>query len=144
MSPPLARRSHWALFTSPRQTVFTRMWSGAYSLASDLVRLIPAARVTLVGRERATGTFPPTVVTLTIRPPPRFFIWGMTRRQKRTAAMSLTSMSAAHVASSTFSNGPADEVPALLTRMSTPPCAASDAFTTAYTLVGRATPEVLS
>ena len=63
----------------------------------------------------------------------------MTRRQKRTAAMSLTSMSAAHVASSTFSNGPADDVPALLTRMSTPPCAASVASTTASTSASRVT-----
>ncbi len=35
--------------------------------------------------------------------------------------MSLTWMSASHVASSTFSKLAAEEVPALLTRMSTPP-----------------------
>ena len=85
--------------------MFTRMRSGAYSLARDLVRLMPAARVTLVGSARAAGALPPTVVTLMMRPPPRVFICGITRRQKRIAAMSLTSMSAAHVASSTFSNG---------------------------------------
>ena len=54
--------------------VFTRMRSAAYSLASDLVRLMPAARDTLVGRPCARGAFPPTVVTLMMRPPPRCFM----------------------------------------------------------------------
>jgi hypothetical protein len=35
--------------------VFTRILSGAYSCASDLVRLMPAARDMLVGSERAAG-----------------------------------------------------------------------------------------
>ena len=73
-----ARRCHWALLIRPMQIVFTRMLSAAYSLASDLVRLIPAARVTLVGRPRAGGALPPTVVTLTIAPPPRARMSGIT------------------------------------------------------------------
>ena len=52
-------------------TVFTRMLAPAYSLASDLVRLMPAARVTEVGSERAAGALPPTIVALTMLPPPR-------------------------------------------------------------------------
>src|SRR5262249_14988283 len=85
------------------QTVFTRMLSAAYSLASDLVRLRPAARVTVVGSERAGGVLPPTVVMFTMRPPPRFFMWGMTRRDMRTAPMTLSSQSDLQASSGTFS-----------------------------------------
>src|SRR4029077_20562369 len=92
--------------------------SAAYSLASDLVRLSPAARVTEVGSDRGSGALPPTVGMLTMRPPPRFFMWGITRRDMRTAPMTLRSQSACHVSSSTFSKPAADEVPALLSRMS--------------------------
>jgi hypothetical protein len=115
----------------PRQTVFTRTLSGAYSLASALVRLMPAARVTEVGSERAAGALPPTVVTFTMAPPPRAFIIGITSRQKRTAAISLRSRSICQVASSTASKAAAAEVPALLTRMSTPPKRPTAAFTNA-------------
>ena len=54
--------------------MLTRIVSAAYSFASDLVRLMPAARVTLVGSARAAGAFPPTVVTFTMLPPPRRFM----------------------------------------------------------------------
>src|SRR5438876_674926 len=53
------------------QIVFTRILSGAYSLARDFVRLIPAARDTLVGNPRADGVLAPRLVTLMMRPPPR-------------------------------------------------------------------------
>src|SRR5712692_565066 len=66
---------------------------------------------------------------LTIRPPPRFFMWGMTRRDMRTAPMTLRSQSACQVSSSTFSKAAAAEVPALLRRMSTPPHCATTALT---------------
>src|SRR5262249_35328574 len=103
------------------QMVFTRILSGAYSLASDLVRLMPAARETLVGSPRACGTFAPRLVTLMMRPPPRFFMWGMQSRQSRMAEKTLRSKSCCQPTSSTRSNEAAAEVPALLTRMSTPP-----------------------
>src|SRR5678815_1922105 len=86
------------------QIVFTRIPSAAYSLARDLVRLMPAARDSVVGRARAVGALPPTTVTLTICPPPRRFMCGMARRQKRTAPITLRSKSACQVASSTASN----------------------------------------
>src|SRR5881296_1392786 len=111
------------------QIVFTRMLSAAYSLASDLVRLSPAARVTDVGRARGNGALPPTVVMLTMRPPPRCFMWGITRRDIRTAPMTLRSQSACQRSSSTFSKAAAAEVPALLSRMSTPPHCATTAST---------------
>src|SRR6267142_2504784 len=111
------------------QIVLTRILSAAYSLARDLVRLRPAARVTEVGRARGWGALPPTVVMLTMRPPPRFFMWGMTRRDMRTAPMTLRSQSACHVSSSTFSKAAAAEVPALLRRMSMPPHWATTALT---------------
>src|SRR3989304_1951979 len=103
------------------QIVFTRILSGADSLARDLVRLIPAARETLVGSPRAAGAFAPRLVTLMMRPPPRFFMCGRESRQQRTAESSLGSRSCSQAASSTASNEAAAEVPALLTRMSTPP-----------------------
>ena len=81
--------------------MLTRIRSGASSWASDFVRLMPAARVTLVGSERATGALPPTVVTLMMRPPPRCFMWGMTSRQSRMAPITLRSKSYCQVASST-------------------------------------------
>src|SRR5438094_144321 len=133
------RRAHWPLFTTPRQIVLTRIPSGAYSLASDLVRLMPAARVTLVGSDRAAGALPPTVVTLTIRPPPRRFMCGITSRQRRTAAISFSSRSSCQVASLTCSKPAAAEVPALFTSTSTPPQRARVAATNASTCSGRVT-----
>ena len=97
------------------------MPSAAYSLASDFVRLIPAARVTVVGNALAEGALPPVIVALTIAPPPRARMIGTTRRHARTAAMSLRSMSACHAASSTSSKPAAADLPALLTKISTPP-----------------------
>ena len=110
-----------ALLTSPTQIVLTRIRSAAYSLASDFVRLMPAARETLVGSPLAAGTLAPRLVTLTMRPPPRFFMCGMQSRQQRMAENSLSSRSSRQAASSTASKEAAAEVPALLTRMSTPP-----------------------
>ena len=46
----------------------------ANSLARDLVRLLPAARETLVGSANEPGAFPAPVVALTIEPPPIFLI----------------------------------------------------------------------
>src|SRR5262245_45664346 len=121
------------------QMVLTRMRSFAYSLASDLVRLIPAARDTLVGKPSARGALPPTVVTLMMRPPPRCFMCGITSRHIRTAPITLRSKSACQASSPTFSNGAAAEVPALLRRMSTPPNCRTVAFTTASQSAGRDT-----
>src|ERR1051326_6740140 len=121
MSPPLNLRVHCALFTTPRQIVFTRMLSGAYSFESDFVRLIPAARVRDVGSALGSGVLPPIVVTLMIAPPPRFFIEGMTARAKRIAPITFRSKSYCHVSSSTSRNAPACDVPALFSSMSTPP-----------------------
>src|SRR5438093_516899 len=94
------------------QIAFTRMRSAAYSLASDFVRLMPAARDTLVGRPSARGALPPTVVTLMIRPPPRRFMWGMTSRHIRMAPITLRSKSACHASSPTFYEAAAADVPA--------------------------------
>ncbi len=93
------------------------------------MRLIPAARVTLVGSDRAAGALPPTIVALTIAPPPRSRMIGTTARHSRTAAISFSSMSAYQASSPTSSRPRAAEVPALLTRMSTPPKAAMAAST---------------
>ena len=119
--------------------MFTRMPDEAYSFASPLVRLMPAARVTAVGTARAAGALPPTVVTLMMTPPPRFCMIGMLRRQNRMAAISLSSMSVCHVRSSTSMNAAADEVPALFSRISTPPKRSAVAFTTASTSSARVT-----
>ena len=97
------------------------MLSAASSLASDLVRLIPAALVTLVGSARAGAALPPPIVALTIAPPPRSRIDGTTPRQKRTAPITLSWMSAIQASSSSASRPWAAEAPALLIRMSTPP-----------------------
>ena len=40
----------------------------AYSLANDFVKLIPAARVTVVGREPAFGALPPPIVAFIMTP----------------------------------------------------------------------------
>src|SRR5439155_18808634 len=92
---------------------------------------MPAARDMLVGSERASGALPPTVVTLMMRPPPRRFMCGMTSRQRRIAPMTFKSKSYCQVASSTCSKPEAEEVPALFTRMSTPPNCATVAATNA-------------
>ena len=111
------------------QIVLTRMLSAANSLASDLVRLMPAARVTLVGSARAGGALPPPIVALTIEPPPRSRIDGTTPRQKRTAPITLSWMSASQASSSSDSRPCAADAPALLIRMSTPPNSAVTALT---------------
>ena len=85
---------------------------------------MPAARDTEVGALAARGAFAPMLSTLMMRPHLRSFICGMTRRQKRTAANSFSSRSSCSSASDIASNGPAREVPALLTMMSTLPNAA--------------------
>ena len=103
------------------QMVLTRIWSAAYSLASDLVRLMPAARETLVGNARASGALPPTIVALTMLPPPRARMIGTTSRHTRTAPITLRSRSSCQAASSTSSSEAAADLPALLTAMSTPP-----------------------
>ena len=46
----------------------------ANSLARDFVRLLPAARETLVGSANEPGAFPAPVVALTIEPPPIFLM----------------------------------------------------------------------
>ena len=51
------------------QMVLTLILSLAYSLARDLVRLIPAALVTVVGSEPAFGALPPPIVALIMMPP---------------------------------------------------------------------------
>ncbi len=54
-------------------------------------------------------------------PPPRAFIDGTTSRQKRIAAITFRSKSYCHASSVTSRKLAADDVPALFTRMSTPP-----------------------
>ena len=61
-------------FIKPIQTALTRILSLANSLARDFVRLLPAARETLVGSANEPGAFPAPVVALTIEPPPFFII----------------------------------------------------------------------
>ena len=55
-----------------------------------------AAREAVVGSERAPGAFPPTEVTLMMRPQRWARMIGSTSRQHRTAAWSFSSRSMAH------------------------------------------------
>lgn len=103
------------------QMVLTRTLSGAYSVASAFVRLMPAARLTDVGRLRALGVLPLTVVMFTIRPSRWRCMCGSTSRHMRTAPITFSSQSSCHLASSTSAKGAAAEVPALFNRMSTRP-----------------------
>ena len=81
---------------------------------------MPAARLTVVGKDLAAGALPPTIVALTIAPPPRSRMIGITLRHARTAAITLRLISACHSASSISSSPAAADLPALLTKMSTP------------------------
>ncbi len=92
------------------QIVFTRILSGAYSLARDFVRLIPAARDTLVGNPRADGVLAPRLVTLMMRPPPRFFMCGIQSRHRRTAAKNLSSVVEEDVHPAPLAHDLADEL----------------------------------
>jgi len=112
------------------QTVLTRILSGASSFDSALVKASPAARVTVVGIDFARGCLAPMLVRFTIRPPPWRFMCGIASRARRIAANSLSSKSACHIASVAAANSPVAEVPALLTRMSSRPKAASVSATT--------------
>ena len=59
---------------NPIQTALTRILSLANSLARDFVRLLPAARETLVGSVNEPGAFLAPVVALTIEPSPFFLM----------------------------------------------------------------------
>ena len=105
------------LFT---HTVFTRMPAPAYSLASALVRAMPAARASEVGTEAPGAALPAGVVVLMITPP-RFLSAGSTARVQCTAPYSFNCRSSLSRSSSISSNEYALPVPALLTRMSMRP-----------------------
>ena len=109
----------------PTRSAFTSTLSFAPSLASTLVSAIPAARDTAVGAPSPGGALAPMLSTLMIRPQRRARIPGIARRLSRMAAKSFRSRSACQSASEISAKGPRWLVPALLTRMSTCPNAAS-------------------
>ena len=119
------RRTHWSLSMMPTSSALTRMLSGANSFASALVSAIPAARLTEVGAEVASGALAPMLSTLMMRPQRRARIPGSTARDRRMAANSFRSRSDCQKASVCSRKGPRWDVPALLIRMSTAPAASA-------------------
>ena len=84
-----------------------------------MVKFIPAALVTVVGRDPALGALPPPIVAFIITPPELVFIWGITKRHILIVDINFRFISSSQFLSVTSSNKAAAEAPALLTKIST-------------------------
>ena len=128
--PSMSARSCWSwrrrgVRTGPGWTQLTRTPSAATSSERFLVTAATPALVTalLAPVAPAVRSAPPPMTTM--RPPPRARMWGTTSRERRTKAMSLTSMWLRQASSGRLRTVPEMALTALLTRMSTPPNSAT-------------------
>ncbi len=123
----------------PGMTLFTVMPWVATSLASVRAKPVTAARTALLRISPSTGCLAAIDVTLTMRPQPRACMPGRTPRTRAMTLCKVVRSAWSHAASSCCWNGPAGGPPALVTRMSTPPCARIAASSTAATPAAVAT-----
>ena len=115
-----------AVWVIPGATALTRMPSSATSTAITRDRLIIAAFAAEYGPRPGRAMRPATEAIWTIAPPPRRRIDAMASALQWKVPMRWVWMTVSQTAGSKVSVRPTRWIPALLTRMSTPPSASLD------------------